>query len=130
VDGQVAGELRVKARDQDGALTGEDRITRVPGQHVDVGAGVADARRPDEDHAERHLGAIEPRRGLRLEGFPLPAVAIPLDGHVDQPERGLARALDLPGEDDQAGARAEERPAAPVERVERGLEVPRIHQVE
>ena len=130
VDGQVAGELGVEGRDEDRALAREDRVVPVAGQHLDPGADAPDPRCADEDHAERLVVAAERRPCLRLEGLPLPAVAVALHGHVDQPEGGLTRAFDLPGEHDQAGARAEQRSAARVERAEGRLEVPGVHQVE
>src|SRR5205807_3359508 len=58
------------------------------------------------------------------------SVGVALDGDVDQTERELLGALDLAGQDDEAGARPEDRLPRAVELLQRGHEIPRVDELE
>src|SRR5207244_1131958 len=87
-------------------------------------------RLPDEHHLELNRTRVEPHRAGRLERLALASVGVSLDGDVDQPERELPGALDLAGHDDEAGARSEDRLTRAVELLQRGHEIPRVHELE
>src|SRR6185295_16989308 len=88
------------------------------------------ARRPDEHHLERSLPRAEVPLADRLEGLLLAAVRIALRGDVDESERELGGTLDVPGEQDQPGAGAEDGLARRMELLERRHELPRVQQLE
>src|SRR3954471_10640151 len=98
VHARIFRQLRVERRDEEAALAQQDGLAVVLGQHLDVGAAVAHARRADEDTAERLLLPTQPQIGL--EAGDLAAVGIAVDVEIHQ--------LEVPAiEDDHAGAGAE-----------------------
>src|SRR4029453_16682937 len=127
---RAVGELRVERRDQDAPFPGHDRLPAVLGQNLDARAPPPDPGRPDEDHLEGGRASVELHHPGGLERLALPAVGVALDGDVDEPQRELSGAFDLARQDDKPRTRAEDRPAAPPKLLERGREVPRVHELE
>src|SRR5204862_5100772 len=87
-------------------------------------------RRPDEEHLDARVDAVEPRHPRGLERLALAPVRVALDGDVNEPERELPRALDLARQDDEPRAGAEERLAGAMELLDRRHEVPRVDELE
>src|SRR5262249_23299852 len=100
------------------------------GQGVDICAYPANPRRANEDHLDRRRATVEARAAVRLEGLALPAVGVALHADIDEAERKLRRILHIAREENQAGARAEDRPAFGMKLLERGNEARRVHQLE
>jgi len=104
--GGVGGELGVERRAVHVALSDEDRIISLAGEHFDAGTDTRNLRRPDEDCLER-VAARGPRSvDERIE---LAAVGVSHDVDVEQAQRRLGRILDARGEEDQTGACGENR---------------------
>src|SRR6267142_1922178 len=130
MDRRAVRGLGVKRGDQHTTLPGHDGLAAVLGQHLDTRTHASDPGRPDEHHLELNRILVEPHGAGRLERLALPAVGVSLDGDVDQPERELLGALDLARQDDETRARAEDRLTRAVELLQRGHEIPRIHELE
>src|SRR5262249_8847961 len=84
----------------------------------------------DEHHLQPHRIRVEMRRSGRLERVALAAVGVALDRDVDQPERELFGALDLPRQEDEPRTRSEDRLASAVKLLERRHEAPAVHELE
>src|SRR5436190_2167321 len=98
---RIVGQLRMERGDEDPALAKQDGSSVVLREHLQVWPGVGDARRADEDAAQRLLlaGQLE----VRLEARDLASVRVPLDLEIGEPEV-------IPVEDDHARTAAEDRP--------------------
>ena len=88
MDARVVRQLGVERRDQEAPLADEHGLAVQLRQHLDVGAGLAHARRADEDAAQRLVVAGELEVGL--EARDLPAVGVAVDVDVDE-TRGASR---------------------------------------
>src|SRR5436190_8155434 len=94
VDTRVVGQFRMEGRDEEAALAEQDRLAVQLPQHLHALARVAQARRSDEEPANRFLLT---EIDVRLEASDLAPVGVPLDADVHQPEV-------VPVEDDHPGA--------------------------
>src|SRR5918911_4338922 len=112
----VVGQLGMERRDEEAALPREHGHAVVLGEHLDLRARLADARRADEDPAQRLVLTGEAQVGL--EARHLAPVGVPLHLEVDEIEV-------VPVEDDHPGARAEDRAG---ERPQRLVEAVQAHQ--
>src|SRR5882724_12779571 len=130
MDRVIVRELRMERGHQYRALTGHDAFPLMLHQRRDRGSHAADARSPDEDELERRRARAEISGHLGLEGLLLPPIGIALGGDVDEAERALRGALDVAGQEDEPRAGAEDRLARRVELLERGEEVPGVHELE
>src|SRR5260370_13193503 len=109
VDAQVRGRLGMEGGRPHRALSAQHRAAVVAGEDLDVGSGGFEVGGAEEPPGER--GAGEPRDGEGgLEGLELGAVAVAADGGVEDREGRLVGATveDFGGEEDQAGAGAED----------------------
>ena len=80
----VARQLGVERGDEEATVAQQHRHAVVTGEHLDVDPGVGHPRRSDEDAPQRLGLAVQMQVGL--EARELPAVAVPLDLDVDEPE--------------------------------------------
>src|SRR4051794_2399010 len=94
VHARVVRQLRMERRDEEAALAQQHRLAVVLGQHLDAGPDLAHARGADEDAAQGLGVARELEVGL--EARHLAAVAVAVDGDVDEPEVGAVE-QDHPG---------------------------------
>ncbi len=119
VDAAIVGEFGMKGGGKDAAGADEDGIVVAAREDFDVGAEARDTRRADEDHLHGAAG----ERGGRVEddGVVLAPVGVALDGDVEHAEAALRWVGDFPGEEDAAGAGAEDGLGAD-EVVEDGVE--------
>src|SRR4051794_6352381 len=108
VHARIFRQLGVERGDEDVAVPQEHRLAVELGEDLDLRPELADARRADEDAAQRLVLACEVEVGL--EARDLAAERVPVDGHVDQPEM---RAV----EQDHPRARAEDRPLEAADRL-------------
>ena len=104
----IVRQLGVECGDEDRAVAEQHRLAVVLGEHLDAGADVPHARGADEDAPERLVLARD--REIRLEARDLPAVGVPRDLDVHQPE---VRAV----EEDHPGAGAEDRSSEDADRL-------------
>src|SRR5690242_10617185 len=74
VHSRVVRQLRMERGDEDAAVAEQDRLAVELGQHLDAASSLGDARRADEDAAQRLGFARELEVGL--EARDLPAVAV------------------------------------------------------
>src|SRR5439155_27124214 len=102
VDARVVGQLGVERGDQEAPLAKQDRLAVELGEDLHLGAHLDNARRADEDAAQRLVLLLESEIGF--EARDLPAVSISLDGEVDEAEVVAV-------EEDHAGASPEDRGA-------------------
>src|SRR5262249_5842939 len=79
VHARIFRHLRVERRDEEPALTQQDRLAVVLREHLDIGAMVAHARRSDEDAVERHVVVTETKVGLEARDLPAVGVAVDLE---------------------------------------------------
>ncbi len=86
MDRLVIRQLRVKGRDQDGALPGHDAFAAVHHERSDGRTHPPNAGRPDENHLEGPEPLPEVGLFFGLEALLLPAVRVPLGREVDEPE--------------------------------------------
>jgi len=84
VDPGIVRQLGVERGDEDPPVAQEHRLAAELGQNLHVGSDVAHAGRADEDSPERTLLPVELE--VRLEARDLPAVRVPVDLEVGQPE--------------------------------------------
>src|SRR3954449_4412059 len=109
VEPRLARELGVERGGDDVPLADRDDAAVVEARHdIDVGADAVDDGRTDEDTMDG-LVTQQGNGEVRLERVQLAAECIALDGHVEQRQHGLVAVGDVLGEDDHAGARAEQR---------------------
>jgi hypothetical protein len=106
VDAGVGGEFGVEGGGEQAALADEGRGTVAGGEGFNAGADARDARGADEDHLERAAG--EGGVGGEDGGVVLAAVGVALDGDVEDGEGFLCGVGDFFGEEDAAGAGAED----------------------
>ena len=107
-----AREFRMEGGRHDIALAdGNDPAVVEPGKDVDVRAGSLDDGRPDENAVDG-LIAEDGNGQLGFERVELPPEGVALDGHVEERQDRRFAADNLPGENDHARARPEERCAA------------------
>src|SRR5688572_7731633 len=123
-------QLRVKGSDEDRALAGHHALVPVVSQRRHRRTHPPDAGCPNEHHLERSPPRTEVPLADRLEGLLLATVRIALRSDIDESERELGGTLDVPGEQDQPGAGAEDGLARRVELLERRHELPRVEQLE
>src|SRR5580765_8493670 len=98
---RIFGQLGVKRRNQEAPLAQEDGLAVVLRQHFHLVPQVADARRADEDAAQRLVVVAESQVGL--EARDLAAVRVSIDVQIHQ--------VEVPAiEHDHAGTGAEYRP--------------------
>ena len=111
VEAPVRRQLGMEGGRHDAALADEHGVILVPGQHLDGRADGLHPRGPDEHAVERLVEALDVEIGL--EAVELAAVAVALDGDVEGTEAALvgAAVVDLRGQQDHPGARAEHRHA-------------------
>src|SRR5204863_10197268 len=95
----VVWQLRVERSDDDPALAQEHGLAVELGEYLHLRPGVDDARRADEDAAQRLPVELE----VGLEARHLSPVGVALDLEVEHAEV-------VPVEQDHPGARAEDRP--------------------
>jgi hypothetical protein len=100
VDPWIVRQLGMERSNEDAAVPQEHGLAIQLGQHLDVRADVAHARRADEHAPERAILSVELE--VRLEARHLPTVCVPVDLQVGQPE---VRAV----EQDHPRTRAEDR---------------------
>src|SRR5689334_849356 len=115
---RVVGQLGVERRDQHAAVAQQHRLAVERSQHLHFRAGLRDARRADEDTAQRLVLARELEIGL--EARDLPAVRVPCDLEV-----GDAEVVAV--EQDHPGAGAEQRPRELADRVLEPVEADEAH---
>src|SRR6266545_2364759 len=84
VDARVVGELGMEGCDQEPSLSRQHGMTVVLREHLDLGTGVLDPRRADEDAAHRRVVAGELEVGLERMNLSAPRVA--LHRQVEEPE--------------------------------------------
>jgi len=108
VDGRVAGELRVEGGGEQIVFLDQHGFASVFGENGNSGANFFDDWRTDEDHF--HGPWLEGRGAKKDIAGKLAAVAVALDGHVEQAERWLRRMLDFFGEENGACAGAKDGP--------------------
>src|SRR6476661_1870865 len=89
VHARVLRQLRVERGDEHAALAQQHRVALVLGQHLHARARLDDARRADEDAAQRLVLAGELEVGL--EARDLAAVAVAAHDEVDEAEQRLVR---------------------------------------
>src|SRR5262249_40125187 len=123
-------ELGMEGGDQDRALARHHALATMVRDGRDRRAEAPDPGRPDEDHLERTLPRAQVALPHRLERLFLAAVRFALGRDVDESERELAGVLHFAREQDEAGARPEDRLARAVELLERGNELPRVEELE
>src|SRR6185295_13956756 len=99
----VVRQLRMERRDQEPTLPEQDRIAVELRQDLHAFADLGDARRPDEDAAQRLLLALE--RKIRLEARHLAAVGVAVDADVHLAEETVASHEDHPRAGAEHGAR-------------------------
>ena len=103
-----AGQLGMKRRRQVAALLHQHRVAVVARQDAHAAPDPPDDRRADEDR----LQSARPRRAeLRHAAVQLPAVGVALDVDIHQAEALLVGVRDPAGQQDGAGAGAEDGPA-------------------
>src|SRR5438105_2684207 len=83
VDARVVGELGMERRNEHAPLPREHRMAVDLGEHLDVGAGVVDPRRADEDPPH---GLAETDVEVGLEAAHLAAERVALHTEVGEPE--------------------------------------------
>src|SRR5713101_2794140 len=105
----------MKRRNEHGAFARHHGLVTVARQRSNRCAEVANARRADEHHLHWMRRGAEVGDAVRGKRLALAPVRVALDGHIDEAERELAWALDVTREQDQSGARAEDRLACPME---------------
>jgi hypothetical protein len=108
---KIVGEFGMKGGGEEVALADEGGVGRMTGdgaggEGFDVGAEAADARGADEDLFERTTG--EGGFGEEDGGVILAAVGVALDGDVEDTEGALGGVFYVAGEQDAAGAGAED----------------------
>src|SRR5439155_20753369 len=130
VDRQIVSELGVKRRNEDGAFARHHGTVAVSRERLNRCAELANARRADEHHLQWVRRGAQVGDALRGKRLALAPVRVALDGHIDEAERELAWTLDVAREQNQSGARAEDRLACPVELLQRGDEAPLVHELE
>ena len=110
MDAAISGELRVEGSGEDVSLTNEDREGVAGGEDFHFGPGEDDARGADKDGFERNGLGSGRERGVKGEdgGVALIAVGVALDDDVEDGEALLGGVADLTGEEDGAGAGAED----------------------
>src|SRR6188508_3722653 len=113
VDSWIVRQLRVERGGEHHAVAQQHGLAVVLSEHLDARADVANARRADEDPAERPTVALE--REVRLEARDLAPVGIPVDLDVRESE---VIAVDEDHPRTGAEDRAPERPDRLVEPVE------------
>ena len=106
MDAGVFGELGVEGGGEEAALADEGGGGVARGEGLDGWAGAGDAGGADEDHLERAAG--EGGVGGEDGGVVLAAVGVALDRDVEYAEGGLVRVAHFLGEEDAAGAGAED----------------------
>lgn len=106
VDGGVRAEFGMERGSEEMLFLDEGGFARVFGENVDTGANAFDDGSADENHFHRLVlelgGAKENVAGE------LAAVGVAEDGHLKKTERSLRGIFDVGGEQDRAGARAED----------------------
>src|SRR5712691_8382735 len=130
MDGRIVGQLGVEGGDEHEPALRHHRLAPVLGQRLYVGTETPDARRADEDHLDRDATTIERGDTPSLEGLALAAIGIALDANVDETEGELARVVHVSCQQDEPGARAEDRLALGVVLLERREEPPGLDQLE
>src|SRR5215208_2138140 len=77
----VVCQLRVEGRDDEPAVAKQHRIALQLGQHLDVGTGVAEPWRADEDASERLVVTRHVQVGLEARHLPSIRIAVDVDVH-------------------------------------------------
>ena len=106
VDPAVPRKLRMEGGGEDVSLADEDGEAIALGQDFNTGTGGGDARGADEDGFQRTAG--KGRFEFEDSGVALVAIGIALDGDVQDAERELAGMTNFFGQQDGAGAGAED----------------------
>src|SRR6266540_2641011 len=106
----------MERRDDEPSLANEHRPAVVIGQHLDLGPGLADPRRPDEDAPQ--WPSLSRELEISLEARDLATVRVSVNLEVDEPEVVAV-------EDDHPGARTQDRL---LERPDRLVEAVQTHQ--
>src|SRR5262249_1208281 len=107
MDACIGGQLRMKGADYNMTGARQHRAVAHPGQDLHGRADAFDDRRSYEYHLQRR---IEKRAGCGVyEAVDLPAVGVAPDADVNQIEAELVATDDLTGQQDGAGAGAEDR---------------------
>ena len=101
----IGRKLRVKCGSQDVTLLDEHGMSGILGQNLDSLTDRLDDRRTDEDHLEWLLPELG--RGRVNIARELTAIAIAQHRNVDQTKGGLRRAVNIAGEKNRTGTRAE-----------------------
>src|SRR5207249_11383541 len=130
VHGRIVRELGMEGGDQDMSLAGHHAFPVVVDEGRHAWAEAADPRGPDEDHLDGPRPLPKIGGSLGLEALLLAPVGVALGRDVDEAQRELLRALDLPGEENEARAGAEDRASGIVELLQGWHELPRVHEVE
>ena len=105
VNGCIGRKLRVKCGSQYATLLDEHGMSGILGQNLDSLTDRLDDRRTDEDHLEWLLPELG--RGRVNIARELTAIAIAQHRNVDQTKGGLRRAVNIAGEKNRTGTRAE-----------------------
>ena len=107
VDSAVGGELGMEGCGHGFALANEDGEAFAFGEDFDLGTSRDDARGADEDGFERATWqcCVEGEDG----GVALGSVGVAFDSYIEDAEAGLVGVTDFAGEEDGAGAGAENR---------------------
>src|SRR5918995_7090650 len=82
VHARVVGQLRVERREQEATVTDEHRLAIVLREHLDVGADLAHAWRPDENAAQLVFIPLDVEVGL--EARDLAPVGVSVDDEIDE----------------------------------------------
>src|SRR6185436_15289646 len=129
VEPGLAGKLGVERGRDDVALAdGDDPVVVETGEDVDVRAGPGDDRGPDE-HAVNRLVAENRHGQVGLERVELTAERVSLDGDVEERQDRLLATRNVAGQDDHAGAGAEQRYSADGQIEDRRPEAPAIDEL-
>src|SRR2546425_6839163 len=120
----------MKGRDAAMPLPGHPAFPVVADERSPARAEAPDARGPNEDHLDGPRPLPQIGRPLGLEALLLAAIRTALGGDVDEAQRELLRALDLAGQENEARAGAEDGSPRIVELLQRGDELPGIHELE
>src|SRR5436309_3463068 len=108
VHARILRQLGMEGGDEDPSLPQQHGLATVLGQHLHVGPRLGDARRADEDAAERHGVALELE--VCLEARDLPPVGVAPHGEIDETKM-------VPAEQDHPRAGAEDGPAEAPDRL-------------